>query len=87
MGGEELETVNGDKFFKVFCCNKKQRIEVRCWANWGQERCFVIFKMGEISSREGNFGGEIEKGELSSCLDRWEGGLDLIYEWWEWLYF
>lgn len=42
--------------------------------------CFVIFKMGEISRREGSFGDEIEKGELSSCLDRREGGLDLMYE-------
>lgn len=39
-----------------------------------KRKCFVIFKMGEISSREGNFGYEIEKEELSECvLNRQEG--------------
>jgi len=74
MGGEELETENEIKFFKEFCCKRKQRIEVIDVEGFGGKRKCVIFKLGQIANREGNFGDEIENEELSQCvLNRQEG--------------
>lgn len=39
-------------------------------------------KLGQLSTREGNFGDEIEKQELPQrVLNRQEGGQYLLYEW------
>lgn len=60
-----METENESKFFKEFCCKRKQRIEVIDVEGIRGKRKCVIFKLGQIANREGNFGDEIEK-ELPS---------------------
>lgn len=60
-GGEELETENESKFFKEFCCKRKQRIEVIDVEGIRGKRKCVTFKLGQIANRKGNFGDEIEK--------------------------